>query len=306
MTLHHKYRPKTIKNIVGNKAAITTLGGFVKNDAIPHCMMFVGESGCGKTTLARIMRRVLKCSDDDYTEINTADFRGVDTARSIMRQMRAKPINGDTRVWLIDECHKLTNDAQNALLKALEDPPEHVYFMLATTESNKLLRTIQTRATEIKVKPLSRKEMATLIERTIEAEDAKVPDEVVDKINDLADGSPRKALVMLDQVIFLEEDKMLDALSASEPNKEAIDLCRAMLRGAGWKEVSAILRAIDGLEAKAEGIRRIVCAYMAKVVINNGKNTGLALEIIQAFEDNFFDSGIAGLALACYRAIDVE
>src|SRR5690606_3369465 len=108
---------------------------------IPHAMLFTGPSGCGKTTLARILRVKLRCSDNDFQEINAADFRGIDSIRSMRQQVGAAPLGGDSRIWLIDEAHSMTADAQNAFLKLLEDTPRHVYFFLATTDPQKLKKT---------------------------------------------------------------------------------------------------------------------------------------------------------------------
>lgn len=116
--LYQAYRPRTFDEVVGNKEAIRTLESFIKRDIseVPHAFLFSGPSGCGKTTLARILAKKLGCSDANFVEIDSADFRGIDTIREIRRQMRLAPVGGGScRVWLIDECHKLTGDAQSAL-----------------------------------------------------------------------------------------------------------------------------------------------------------------------------------------------
>ena len=163
--LYKRYRPRTLNGVLGNEATKSALSAYLEKGTLPHTLLFHGPSGCGKTTLARILAKQLNCSGPDFAEINCADFRGVDTARDIMRKMIIRPLK-DCRVWLIDECHKLTNDAQNALLKALEDTPEHVYFFLCTTEHKKLLKTIRTRCTEMPVDFLSDGYIRDLIFRT--------------------------------------------------------------------------------------------------------------------------------------------
>jgi DNA polymerase III gamma/tau subunit len=210
-------------------------------------------------------------------------------------------------MWLIDEAHKLTGDAQNALLKMLEDPPDHVYFMLATTDPNKLLPTIRTRATEIKMKSLNARDMGILLKRTVENEQGAVilTDELRDKIIDLADGSPRKALVLLNQVLIEEdEESALAALAGGVAEQEGIDLARMLLAGnTSWAAVAKVLKAIPDLETQAEGIRRLVLAYMSSVALGGGKGAAKAVEVIDCFRMPYYDTGKAGLVLSCWDAI---
>ena len=139
MALPIKYRPTVLKDFYGNQVLKSALGAILKRDLedIPHAMLFIGSSGCGKTTLARIVASKLDCVDAEFYELNSADVRGVDTIREVSKNMKYSPMSGSVRIWLFDEVHKMTNDAQNAMLKMLEDPPDHVYFMLATTDPQK-------------------------------------------------------------------------------------------------------------------------------------------------------------------------
>jgi len=139
--LYRKYRPTKFSQVLGQREAIATLANMGKRRAVPHCLLFTGPSGVGKTTLIRILREKLGCKEHDYVEINAAEARGIDTIRDIQRRLTLSPLSGRCRVWAIDECHRLTTDAQSALLKILEDTPPTAYFMLATTEPNKLLTT---------------------------------------------------------------------------------------------------------------------------------------------------------------------
>lgn len=310
--LYRKYRPQTFKDVVGQDEAVATLIDLGKRKALPHCLLFTGPSGTGKTTLARILRNKMKCGDRDFTELNTADFRGIDMVREIRARMGLAPMEGKLRMWLIDEAHKLTGDAQNALLKMLEDPPDHVYFMLATTDPQKLLPTIRTRATEIKCKPLKDKDMAGLLDSIWDVETAseviestKLNEEVRDKIVELADGSPRKALVLLNQVLGEpDEGKALAALAGGVAEQEAIDLARLLLKPkSSWAEVAKVLKGVDGLEQQAEGVRRVVLGYMSSVAMGGGKQAGKAVDVIKCFRDNYFDCGKAGLIDSCWDAV---
>src|SRR5688572_25883760 len=141
MELYKKFRPKTLKGVVGQEGAVSSLQSMIDKGRLPHTILFSGPSGCGKTTIARILKGILECSDLDFFEINCADFKGIDMVRDIRRYVGIPPLHGKSRVWLIDEAHQLTKDAQNAFLKLLEDTPKHAYFMLATTDPQKLLPT---------------------------------------------------------------------------------------------------------------------------------------------------------------------
>ena len=123
MSLYHEHRPETLDEMEGNESTIKALRSVLskpKNE-IPHAFLLTGESGCGKTTLARIIKTKLACSDYNYKEVDSADFRGIDTIREIRRHMKLKGLGGGIRIWLLDECHMISRDGMNALLKALED-----------------------------------------------------------------------------------------------------------------------------------------------------------------------------------------
>src|SRR3989304_2450876 len=152
-----KFRPKDLSDIIGNRSIVTSLESILQSKDRPHAFLFTGKQGCGKTTLARILCKRLECSDHDLIEINISNNRGIDTARDIIQFAYVKPLDGRSRVYLLDEVHKSTNDFQNAILKVMEEPPEHLYFILCTTEPQKLLKTVISRCTEYVVSPLAPK-----------------------------------------------------------------------------------------------------------------------------------------------------
>ena len=309
--LYKKHRPVKLSQLVGQDEAIETLKQLARGKSgIPHFLLMSGPAGCGKTTLARILRHKLKCSDRDFRELNCADFRGIDVVRDIRSSMMMAPMEGETRVWLIDEAGKLTNDAQTAFLKMLEDTPSHVYFMMCTTEPQKLLKTVKSRATEIVVKAVRVDKLQSLIHRVFELETdgANLSEEVIEKIAEEADGSPRKALVLLNQVMGIDgEDKQLAAISGGIASHEAIELARALMNPrTSWSTMAGLLGGIEGLEQQAEGIRRLLLGYMATVAVKNAKQAGRACDVIGAFEKPFYDTGKAGLILACWDAVHGE
>lgn len=299
-SLSVKYRPKMLKEIVGNADAVRSLRALFERGDMPHTLLFTGPSGCGKTTLARIVARFLKCSDWDFKELNTADFRGIDSAREIVQQTHLSPMSGPCRVWLLDECHQLTKDAQHALLKALEEVPAHVYFLLATTEPEKLLPTIKTRCVTFALRALSDAEMKEVIGRAAAGEGATIPDEVAEQIILDSGGAPRMALSILDKVIGMEAGEMLAAAKqqAAQTN-EAIDLCRALIAKRPWRDVARI---IQGIEQEPEQVRRAVLGYAQAVLLKSGQ--GQAYVVLDSFREDFFTTGKPGLTRACYMAVN--
>jgi len=303
--LYKEYRPTTLDEIVGCEAAVKTLRQFLANNSVPHCILASGPSGCGKTTLLRILKGSLDCSDMDFKEINAADARGIDMIRDVKRSMHLAPISGKSKVFLIDECHQLTSQAQESILKMLEDTPKHVYFFLASTVPGKMLKTILTRSTIITVELLTNKQLAGLIQKVYQSElEENLREDVCDKIVELAEGSARKALVLLHQVIDCDNcDEMLNLLSQGSLETDAIQIARLLLNPrTRWKEMGDTLRSLSTTE-EAESIRWLVLSYMSKVAMSGGKASGRAVMIIDEFSGNFFDTKKAGLIAACYNVI---
>lgn len=298
MELYKKYRPETLDAVVGNGAVVAALKSLDK-DAVPHAILFTGPSGCGKTTLARILSGILGVAEADYREVDSGDFRGIDTIRDIRRQMAFAPMAGPCRMWVIDECHQLSNDAQNAFLKALEDTPTHVYFVLCTTNPEKLLKTIRTRCTTYELQALSPEVIGKeLLMPVCRAEGKKPPLEVLKIISRDCLGSARAALVILDKVLGLPAEQMAAAAEqmAAQEN-QTIELCRLLLKKAPWGVVS---KTVKGLSDEPESIRRAVLGYMTSVLLGGGDVR--AYNVMVSFERDYFATGRAGLVMSCYDA----
>lgn len=301
--LYHRYRPTEFDEVVGQDDAVRVLKKFVASKDVPHCLLFTGPSGVGKTTLARILRVKIGCSSEDCRELNTADFRGIDSVRDIRSQMGLAPMRGRCRVWIIDEAHQMSKDAQNAALKIFEDTPKHVYFMLATTEPQKLLKTIQSRCTEIKLVKVAASKMAELVARVAKEEEMALDEEVQERIVDVADGCARKALVLLGQVQDIGNTaEQLAAVAAGDFQNEGIAVARALFsEKTTWGEMAKVLASLAD-KVEAEDVRWIVMGY-AKAILIKGKPSKRAFNMITAFERNFYDSKMNGLVAACYEVI---
>ena len=300
---YKKYRPHSFDDVLGQATAVKTLDDMVERKDIPHAMLFSGPSGCGKTTMIRILRRELGCGKIDYQEVNCGLVdKPLDAVRGVQARMGLAPVSGPCRVWCLDEVQSLgrARFAQEALLKILEDMPEHVYFFLATTDPSKLIPTVRNRCTDIKLSPISGKVIGELVAKVVKAEELDVSKEVVSRITEVADGSARKALVLLHQISGLNaEEEMLKAVLSSDTKRQAIEVARVLMNPkAKWKDVAAMVKDVDD---DPETVRRLVLSYASSVLTNGGGLSDRAYMILTAFEGSFFDSGRAGLVRACWE-----
>lgn len=309
MTLYQKYRPKDFSEFIGNEFTLKALDNALKKKNHAHTYLFIGESGTGKTTAARIMASRLGAGDLDVIEINSSNNRGIDTAREIISQMKVLPVAGDNKVFILDEVQKTTADFQEAILKALEDTPEYVYFFLCTTDAQKLIKPLKTRCTQVEFSSLTSVQLFSLLSRVCKLENANIQNSILTGIAEKADGCPRAALVLLERVLALTtEDEMKKYLEsvvlADETDTEVIDLCRALLKKENWNVIASILK---GLEEKKlldnpEKVRYTVLNYMNAVLLT-GKENAAAMVALDAFSQNTFDTGKAGITLACLKTI---
>lgn len=301
MSLYLKYRPYDFSQVKGNKDTISSLEGLLDEANIencPHTFLLFGQTGCGKTTVGRIIANKLGCVGEDFVEINSASFRGIDTIREIINNSQFMPIEGRCRVWLIDECHKLTNDAQNALLKILEDTPNHVYFILCTTEPQKLISTIKGRCLQLQLLPLNETELKQLLRRVAHKEGHELEDNVLDQIVGSSKGFPRNALQILEMVLAATPENRLEAAKKAEAEVvQSIELCRALAKKAPWSTIAKIL---DGMKDQdPEGIRRAVLGYCQSTLLK-GTDQPLFGLIMEEFLTPTYDSGFIQITYACY------
>jgi DNA polymerase-3 subunit gamma/tau len=301
MELYRKYRPTTFADLVGNEMAIKTIRQELKHGS--HVFLMTGPAGTGKTTIARIMADHLKAGPMSIHEINSAENRGIDSAREIMEQMRYNPSDGQSMVYILDEFHQQTKPAQEAFLKPLEDTPSHVYFFICTTNPEKLIAPLKSRCSLINMKPLLPEEMEYLITRTAEAEGIEISENVIGRIVEIANGGSRKALKLLGKVLYLDNDKermrALRDVGNEDEAKETIDFCRALYSGKGWATIKELLRKMDLTEP--ESIRYAVLGY-GNAILMNGMNT-TALKVMEAFSADTYTTGKFGLTIMAADAV---
>jgi DNA polymerase III subunit gamma/tau len=302
MSLYRKHRPTDLDELIGQSSALAQLSAMEKRGQFPQAMLLSGPSGVGKTTIGRILKSLLECGDMDFAEINCSDHNGIDTIRDIRSRVHLRSISGKTRIWLLDESHLLSSEAQNAFLKLLEDTPKDVYFILATTHPVKLIKTIHSRVTEIKLVPFKVPDLVTLLLDVVKVEKADVDKTTCEDIAEAAEGSARKALVILEQVMYLPAREQATAIERATASKEeAIQLAREIITGRrDWPTIAKILK--DVQDQDPEGIRHLMLSYARSVLLGGGKAGQQAFKVIDIFSRNFYDSKNAGLAAACWEA----
>lgn len=222
---YRKYRPKKFEEVAGQAHVLKILRSAVEQNNVAHAYLFSGPRGTGKTTLARILANSVGCNPEDTIEIDAASQRGIDDARALRDGVRILPFNSPKKTYIIDEVHMLTHDAFNALLKTLEEPPEHAMFILCTTEIHKVPDTIISRAQHFEFKKISLLDIVSELKKIAKKEDLEIEDGATRLIAFFADGSLRDAQNILFQAVsFGKKIKETDIrLLLGAPPGELID-----------------------------------------------------------------------------------
>ena len=199
--LYRKYRPNTLDELVGQPDAVALINEQIKKKNLGHAYLFSGPRGVGKTSLARIIATTIGCDPVfDVTEIDAASHNKVDDIRELndsVNFIASSP--GKKRVFILDEVHMLSNAASNAFLKTLEEPPEHVIFILATTEPERVIETIRSRTTHLAFKRIGNEEIITSLEKISKKEKIKLSKELLEYISNQSEGSLRDAINLFEQ-----------------------------------------------------------------------------------------------------------
>jgi len=309
MALHTDYRPTNLDEVVGNDAIKTSLKTMFARADHPHSFLLVGKKGSGKSTLGKIIASMTGANEMDIHEYNAANTRGIDTMREIVNNMNYSGMISKTKVYILEEFHSVTAIAQEALLLPIESPPSHVYFILCTTNPEKIKSTITSRCSTFKVQPLTNPQMKVLLKSVLEKIFENVNDfsnKIIDEIIRTADGIPRNALVMLDQVIdVVDEKQAIEIIQNATVGEDAvIDLCRMLIDSAtNWKSLSAKLRTLGETE-EPEQIRRAVLGYLNKILLTKGDVNTYSL--MSYFCESTIESGFPGLTLMFYEALKLN
>jgi DNA polymerase III subunit gamma/tau len=261
--LARRYRSLTFDDVVGQEASARTLKNAIATDRVAHAYLFTGTRGVGKTTMARILAKALNClkfdnptptpccecescqaihegEDIDVLEIDGASNTGVEHIRELRQNVIYRPARARFKIYIIDEVHMLSVNAFNALLKTLEEPPEHVKFILATTEPNKVLATIQSRCQRFDFRNIPPGEIAAQLQKILAAEGIQAQEALVRRVARLANGSMRDALSLLDQLLSMADGELTLELLAEllgTPRSERIVALVDAIRGDDLGEV---------------------------------------------------------------------
>jgi DNA polymerase III subunit gamma/tau len=260
-----KYRPQTFRDLVGQEHVTETLANAIKNNRVAHAYIFSGARGVGKTTAARILAKALNCvngptaepcgvcdsckeiaggSSLDVIEIDAASNRGIDQIRELRDMVRYAPAAARSKVVILDEAHMLTSEASNALLKTLEEPPDRVIFVMATTQPEDLVDTIRSRSQHFHFRALTFNEIAGRIEEIAGKEHLKIDTGAVSVIARMAEGSLRDALSFLEQARAYcgdtIEDKAVRELFGVVPEDALNELVEAIAAGSAERALGLV------------------------------------------------------------------
>lgn len=277
-SLYRKYRPMRFEDVCGQQFIVKTLSNAIKNNKIGHAYLFCGTRGTGKTTIAKIFAKLVNClnpldnvpcgeceiclnenTDEipDIIEIDAASNNGVDEIRELKNKIKLMPVMCKYKVYIIDEVHMLSTGAFNALLKTLEEPPEHVIFILATTEPQKLPITIISRCQRFDFKKINVLDISKRLKYISQKEGIDIDDEAIEEIAKLSEGAMRDAIGLLDQISSFADSKItvedIYTIRGSVSNRVLIELIEKYIEN----DASSILSIVDDIYLSGKDFYRL-------------------------------------------------
>lgn len=281
IALYRAYRPKTFDDVIGQEAVIQTLSNALKFNQTSHAYLFSGPRGTGKTSVAKIFAKAINCFQEenetydhcdvlhtlkssdmsDIIELDAASNNGVDEIRDIRDKVKFMPSLGKYKIYIIDEVHMLTTGAFNALLKTLEEPPQHVIFILATTEIHKIPQTILSRCQRFDFTLVAKDKIATKIKDICEKETINITSGAISAIASLGGGSVRDSISLLDQVRAYASDKITESIvyqvTGAVSNKDLENVLKAIIN----KETSKALDMVKTQLNQGKEVTRILADF---------------------------------------------
>ena len=278
-SLYRKYRPKNLNEVYGQDIVVKILTNAVKYEKFSHAYLFTGSRGCGKTSVARILARMINCENlkegmpceecnsckesslnncVDIIEMDAASNNGVDEIRDLKQNIYISPSSLKYKIYIIDEVHMLSIGAFNALLKILEEPPEHAVFILATTDIEKVPTTIISRCQVLEFKKINNNDMFKRLKEICDKENIKITDEAINEIILNSDGGLRDAIGLLDLATSYAEseinEEMIQLLSGSISSSEIKEICDLLINN----EYDKVVEYIDNYSSSGRDLIKII------------------------------------------------
>jgi DNA polymerase III subunit gamma/tau len=311
MSLYLKYRPQNLRTIVGQDHIVTTLRNALAHGALTHAYLFSGPRGTGKTSFARILAKAINCTaleegiepcnqcDNcqailngrlvDMIEIDAASNRGIDEIRDLKEKIQFSPTQGKAKVYIIDEVHMLTKEAFNALLKTLEEPPAHAFFILATTEVHKIPETILSRCQQFSFRRISEEDIVQRLGEIAHAEGIRTEPDALTLIARISNGGLRDAIGLLEQMTIdgaiLYKD-VIDHLGITGPVLTQA-FFQALLDKDAHKAIDLIAQ-VNGMGQNLAQFTRELIAFLREqmlVWLNAKKEVGALVHLIEIFSE---------------------
>lgn len=288
LALYRKWRPYRFEDIVGQDVVVQLLVNSLATERVPHAYLFCGPRGVGKTTTARVLAMALNCHEGitpqpcgncssclgirqgrslDVVEIDAASHRGIDEVRELRENVKYTPLESRFKVYIIDEVHMLTQEAFNALLKTLEEPPHHVVFVLATTDPKRLPETILSRCVKLVFNPIPHEAIVGQLKKIASLEEVEVEEEVFHLLARKADGSLRDAESLFEQLLSWGEKKV------------ALSLAVRVLRDIEAKDLDAFFEAL-----KRQGFKEVLLS-LEEWIINGLGPEDIASSLLHYFRN---------------------
>jgi len=283
MSLYLKYRPQDFSNVVGQEHVITTIQNALRHDSLTHAYLFAGTRGTGKTSLARIIAKALNCTSlkdgvepcngcevctgitsgrlVDMIEIDAASNRGIDEIRELREKIQFAPTQAKRKIYIIDEVHMLTKEAFNALLKTLEEPPEHAYFILATTEAHKIPETIVSRCQQFNFKRITSGLIVERLKNIANEEKIEVETEALELIARIANGGLRDAIGMLEQMTI--EGKIVYDQVAKSLGLSGMVLIDGFFQALMAKDAAKAIEIINQVNAQGQSLHQFISEFIS-------------------------------------------